>query len=49
MSIRTQHTFGYEKIQRRQGDGVSAEHVVAARPHALNGHAGSAPDYIRLR
>lgn len=39
-------TFCNEKVEQCQRHRVAAEHVVAARPHALDRHAQSAPNGI---
>lgn len=38
--------FGDEEIQQRQCHSVATEHVIAARPYALNGHSQPAPDGV---
>lgn len=40
-------TFGNEKIQHSKSHGVTAEHVIAASPHALYRHASPSPNHIR--
>lgn len=48
MSVTTRNlTFCYEEVQQRQRHRVTGEHVIAARPHALNAHAQPAPDGVR--
>lgn len=46
LSVLRSLTFGDEEIEQRQCHRVPAEHVVAARPHALNGHSKPAPDGV---
>lgn len=41
-------TFSNEKVEQRQRDGVSREHVVTAGADAAHGHAGAAPDVVGL-
>ena len=37
-----------EEVEESEGHGVAGEHVVPARPHALQAQAGPGPDDVGL-
>ncbi len=40
--------LGYEEVEQREGNSVTREHVVPARPHSLQTQPRAAPDLERL-